>query len=123
MRKILLIAAACAAPAPADPGPPVPAVADIEQARIPFPGFRIRSFYAPTDRTVYIQDQSREWYRAEILGLCRGLSFAHVLGLDTRGSSSFDRFSAILVEGDRCQLGSLTRSTAPERRKHKKRSA
>jgi hypothetical protein len=95
-----------------------------EEARIVFPHHRaIRTFRAVSDHVVYFQDRSRRWYRAEVPG-CLGLQWAHVIGFDTHGSSSFDRFSSIIVEGQRCRLLSLKTSGEPPRRvKKAKRGA
>jgi hypothetical protein len=89
-----------------------------EEARIPFANFRggVRSFHADEQDVVYLQDRRRNWYRAELIGSCFGLPFARAVGIDTRGSSVFDRFSTLIVEGERCKLQSLTRSARPERR-------
>jgi hypothetical protein len=118
----LAAAATLAAPAAAAPGPEAQARPAIgSEARIPFVNFRtVRSFYAPSDEVVFLQDRSRNWYRAQLIGNCFGLRWANRIGFDTRGSSTLDRFSAILVEGERCQLQSLTRSEKPERRSTKR---
>lgn len=126
MNKILfpILAAVLAAPAVAA----APQRADLaemargDEVRIPFPGFRLRNFRAESQDVVYLQDHRRNWYRAEVIGPCTELPFANAIGIDTRGSSSFDRFSAIVVGGDRCQLTSLTRSEKPQK-KAKKRAA
>ena len=68
---------------------------------------------------LYLQDRSRRWYRAELATKCWGLTFANAIGYDTRGGSTFDRYSSIIVNGERCHLLSLTRSEKPERRKRK----
>jgi hypothetical protein len=125
MRNLLIPILAAALAAPAFAAPPqasAPGGAKAEEVRIPFPGFRIRNFRAETRDVVYIEDHRRNWYRAELIGPCIDLPFAHAIGIDTRGSSSFDRFSAILVGRDRCQLQSLTRSEKPQK-KAKKRQA
>ena len=119
MTKLILALAAAAllaAPAFAKPDPSPPPTG--EEVRIPFANMRggIRSFHAEDQDTVYIQDYRRNWYRAEIVGACIGLPWAMRIGVDTRGSSTFDRSSSLLVEGDRCQLVSLTRSERPYRR-------
>jgi hypothetical protein len=119
---IAMLAAAVAAPAVAAPVQQGPA-AYRQEVQIPFPGFRIRNFRAETRDVVYLEDQRRLWYRAELIGPCRDLPFAQAIGIDTRGSSSFDRFSAIIVGNDRCQLTSLTRSDKPVKRKKAKRAA
>ncbi|HEY0148319.1 MAG TPA: DUF6491 family protein [Allosphingosinicella sp.] len=126
MQKILLplLAACLAAPAIAAPADShgLKPVVEAEQARIPFPGFRIRNFRAEGRDTVYLQDQSRNWYRADVIGPCLDLPFAQAIGIDTRGSSSFDRFSAIIVGGERCPLYSLTRSAEPQKKRKAKKN-
>jgi hypothetical protein len=104
----LLLAAAIAAPALAQPP------AEREEASIPFANHRhaIRNFEAPNDEIVYLQDRQRRWYRADV-GHCFGLKWAHAIGYDTRGGISLDSFGAILVDGQRCPIVSLTRSDGP----------
>ncbi|HYD38986.1 MAG TPA: DUF6491 family protein [Allosphingosinicella sp.] len=115
MTASLLLAAALAAPSP-------PAEA---QASIPFVSHprAIRSFNAPSDDLVYLQDRRGRWYRAEIGGPCVGLSWANVIGYDTRGGLSLARGGSILVEGQRCMIVSLTRSEPPPRKRKGKRSS
>jgi hypothetical protein len=121
-RSILALAAgfvlaipALAAPPPQPSGPPA------EEARIPFVDFGgVYNFRAYDDETVYIQDRHRDWYRAEVIGPCRGLPWAERIGVDTRGSPTFDRFATLLVEGERCQLTSLVRSEKPPKRRKAK---
>src|SRR5688500_12338931 len=117
-KLILALAAGALLAAPALAGPETSPPPSGEEVRIPFANMRggIRSFHAEDQDTVYIQDRRRDWYRAEIVGPCIALPWALRIGVDTRGSSSFDRTSALLVEGDRCQLISLTRSDRPVRR-------
>ncbi len=114
---LLLLIAAAAAPALAAPEP------EREEASIPFVNHSraIRTFEAPSDDLVYLQDRQSRWYRAEIGGPCIGLSWANAVGYDTRGSLSLARGGSILVDNQRCQIVSLTRSEPPPRRRHKKR--
>ncbi|HEX6374441.1 MAG TPA: DUF6491 family protein [Allosphingosinicella sp.] len=115
--KILLalLAAVLAVPAAASPVPG-------EQASIPFVTHprAIRSFHAPSDDLLYLRDRRGRWYRAEMGGPCVGLSWANAIGYDTRGSLSLSRGDAILVEGQRCMIVSLTRSDPPPRRRGKR---
>ena len=118
MKSLILALAAAAAVAPhaalADPGPPARAR---QEARIPFLAFgTIRHFEPVGKNLVYLQDRRRRWYRAELAGRCLELPHAHYIGIDTGGGPFVDRFSALIVEGQRCQLRSLTRSEAPPRR-------
>lgn len=123
MKKLLIpiLAAVLAAPALAAPAPPAEGTRG-EEVRIPFPRFRLRDFKAEPPEIVYLQDRGRNWYRAEIIGPCLDLPWAQAIGIDTRGWSSFDRFSSIVVRGERCQLTSLTRSAGPPRKAGKRRS-
>jgi hypothetical protein len=107
----LLVLLAAAAP-PADP-------AGREEASIPFVSQprAIRSFNAPTDDVVYLRDRRDRWHRAELGGPCIGLRWANVIGYDTRGGLSLARGDAILVEGQRCLIVSLTRSGPPPRKR------
>jgi hypothetical protein len=122
MKKTLLalVAASLAAPAFAAP-PPAPLSQNAEEVRIPFARFGgIRDFEADGYDAVYLQDRGRRWYHAELAGRCRELPWAFGIGVDTRGSATFDRFSSLIVGHDRCQLLSLTRSGPPPR-KHRGR--
>jgi hypothetical protein len=111
----LLLAAAVAAPAFAAPAPRA------EEVSIPFANHRhaIRDFEAPSDEIVYLQDRRRRWYRADV-GHCQGLRWAPSIGYDTRGGINLDSFGAILVDGQRCPIVSLTRSDGPPRKAKKK---
>src|SRR5215208_6375740 len=112
MNKLILAATVAAAaslamPAAARPRPAPPVIG--QEARIPFASMGgIRSFHAEDDDIVYLQDYRRRWYRAELIGPCFGLRWAMRIAVDTRGSSAFDRSSALLVGDERCLLGSLT---------------
>lgn len=121
MKHILvpILAAALAAPAFASHSEHR-AAAKAEEVSIPLPGFRIRNFRAEERDVVYLEDQRRNWYRAELIGPCHELPFAQAIGIDTRGSSSFDRFGAIIVGRDRCPLLSMTRSEKPQKAKKRR---
>ena len=118
MSKLILAlaaAASLAAPAAAKPRPAAPVIG--QEARIPFASMGgIRSVHADDDDIVYLQDYRRRWYRAELIGPCFGLRWAMRVAVDTRGSSAFDRGSALLVGDERCLISSLTYSDPPPRR-------
>ena len=91
------------------------------ETQIPFVNHRgIRNFEPDGDEAVYLQDQRRDWYRAELAGPCLGLRSALGIGIDTRGSGVLDKFGAILAGGERCPVVSLVRSGKPEKKKRKK---
>jgi hypothetical protein len=110
-----LAASVSAAPPPAAPG---------AEASIPFVRFGgIQDFEARGDDIVYLQDRSRRWYRAQLNGPCLDLGWATAIGIDTHGSPTFDRFSALIVEGRRCPIQSLTLSGPPPKRHHGKQGS
>lgn len=122
MKTLILALAAAAAAAPQSaPAAPERAERPRQEARIPFVAFgTIRHFEPVGKNLVYLQDRRRRWYRAELAGRCLELPHAHYIGIDTGGGPFVDRFSALIVEGQRCQLRSLTRSEAPPRRQDKR---
>ena len=99
--------------------PPPPAAAE---AQIPFADRNIRNWQVVDDKTVLIQDNSRKWYKATLFGTCINLSFAQErLGFDSSPGGTFDKFSAILVRGQRCPLSSLVETTAPPKKSKAKK--
>lgn len=110
----LLLALLAAAAAPAAPPRDEVSIPFVSRPR------SIRSFNAPSDDLLYLQDRQGRWYRADISGPCIGLSWANAIGYDTRGSLSLSRGGSILVEGQRCLIVSLTRSEAPPRKRKRK---
>ena len=83
--------------------------------KIPFIAFdNLYTFEADSDKGVWLQEQSRRWDYAEVLGPCTGLPFATRIGVDTRfGGSQLDRTGTLLVDGQRCSLASLTATNGP----------
>ena len=93
-------------------------------ASIVFPNYgAIRNFEADGNDGIWIEDQHRRWYYGEIMGSCQGLNFATGIGFDARGSSRFDKFSRIIVDGDSCALSSFVTAEKPLSRKERKRRA
>lgn len=90
------------------------------EAEIVFPNYgAIRNFEANGNDGIWLEDRQRRWYYGELIGHCRDLNFAQRVGFDTGGASVFDKFSAIIVGGDRCQLSSLVTSEKPLSRKER----
>lgn len=89
-------------------------------ARITFPNHGgIRNYEANEERGLWIEDRQRRWYYAKFIGNCRGIDYANGIAFDTRGSSSFDRFGAIAVNGDYCLIESLVTAEKPLARKER----
>ena len=79
----------------------------------------IRNWKADRDRGIWIQDRRNDWYYGTFAGVCRDVDFAQAIGVDTRGAARLDRFSAILVRGERCPLSSFVTSEGPPSKKKK----
>lgn len=97
-------------------GSPVSAPAPAPEAQIAFAKRNIWNWQVVDDQTVLIQDQGRRWYKATLFSHCIGLPFADRIAFDSNPSGSFDKFSAILVRGQRCPLRSLVESSAPPKK-------
>lgn len=93
------------------------------EASIPFVSFgSIRDWRAVDRDTLYIQDVHRNWYRAELLTSCHDLNFAHAIGFDARGTDRFDKFSSVVVRGQRCPVRSLVASAPPPKKDRTRKS-
>jgi hypothetical protein len=81
----------------------------------------IRNFEPDGNDGIWLEDRQRRWYYAELLGGCQELNFAQAIGFDTRGSASFDKFSSIIVGGERCAIASLVTANKPLPRKERQK--
>ena len=84
------------------------------EARIPLLSYGTVRDFRPIDNDTVFFRAGRRWYRAETVGYCQGLRFAHRIGVNSRGMNSLDRFSDLIVEGRRCPIASLVESPAPD---------
>jgi hypothetical protein len=73
----------------------------------------IRDWQAIDDSALYVQDSRRSWYLAKLLAPCTDLTFATVIGFETKGVNRLDRFGAVVVNGQRCALSSFVASGPP----------
>ncbi len=76
----------------------------------------IRDWRADTDKAILIEGQNKNWYRATFYAPCVGLRFANTVAFVTEPDGGLDRFSSILVQGERCWFKSFERSGAPGKR-------
>jgi hypothetical protein len=107
------LASAAALPLSAAAAEPAQREVGVE-ASIAFPSHGgVRNFRADDDRGVWIEDQRRNWYYASFLGHCRDIRWANAIGIDTRGSSRFDRHARILVGNDSCAIATLLTADKP----------
>jgi hypothetical protein len=126
MLGVLAPAAVCVASAADNPTPPatsnLPAApAPAREAQIPFAKRNIWNWQVVDDQTVLIQDQGRRWYKAVLFGHCFNLPFADKIAFDSNAGGTFDKFSAILVRGQRCPLSSLVETSAPPKKQKAKK--
>ena len=122
MNRIALSLAGAAFLAGSAAAAPAASPADAEaEASIPFLHIgRMRHFRAVDRETLYIEARRREWYRVTTYS-CLNLPWAHVIGVDTRGSPVFDRTGVLLVDGERCTVRSVVRSGPPPSRRERRR--
>lgn len=73
----------------------------------------IRDWYANSERSIYLRDRTGRWYLAAFNGLCPRLPAAQTIQFETDAGGSFDRFSSIVTEYGRCQVGSVVPAQAP----------
>lgn len=97
------------------------AVAPAPEAQMPFAKRNIWNWQVLDDETVLIQDQGRRWYKATLFGHCINLPFAERIAFDSNAGGTFDKFSAILVRGQRCPLRSLVATAAPPKKSKDKK--
>jgi Family of unknown function (DUF6491) len=109
---VLFAAGASSSDAGGDPVPPAPAA----EVQIPFAKTNIWNWQVIDNSTVLIQDQSRRWYKATLFGTCTNLPFANRIGFDSSPGGTFDKFSALLVQGQRCPLASLVKTDPPAKK-------
>ncbi len=79
----------------------------------------IRNWRADGREAVFIQDVSGKWYRATLMGSCSGLPFAEAVGFDAGATGRLDKFSSVIVRGQRCPFTSLVASAPPPSKKDK----
>ena len=66
------------------------------------------------ESSLYVHGITNQWYLVATMGNCGRLRTANSLGFVTaRGTDDLDRQGAILAEGQRCQIESVTRSEPP----------
>lgn len=68
----------------------------------------IRDWDADGDRALYVQDQRRRWYHVQLMIPCFDLPHVLTIGVETHSTDTFDKWSAIIVKGERYQVQSVT---------------
>ncbi len=98
-------------------------VASVAQAARPEIAFAnnggIRNWQADGQKTLYVQGNGAQWYKAEFLSNCTGIDFAEQIAFETETSGAFNKFSSVLVEGRKCPVSSFEKSDKPPTKKEK----
>lgn len=106
----LLALGMAATPALAEPAAHHAQAQEHKQATIPFANYDgIQNWQVGNDHTLYIEDQSNHWYKADLMFPAFDLPYANVIGFDTGPIGNFDHFSSIIVNGRRYQVRSLVK--------------
>tara|TARA_R110000868_G_scaffold18366_7_gene80917 strand:- start:626 stop:979 length:354 start_codon:yes stop_codon:yes gene_type:complete len=85
-----------------------------EQARIHFVNHgAIRDWQPDGERGLWIKANHRQWYYADLMFRCTGLDFVNSIGFDTGPAGSFDKFSSVVVDGQKCPVASVVKSDPP----------
>lgn len=90
------------------------AQAAAKETSIPFVNMGgIRDWQAVDDSTLYVQDVRRNWYIAKLAMPSPDLTFATAIGFETKGVNQLDRFSSVVIGGQRYPLMSFVASGPP----------
>jgi hypothetical protein len=107
----LLVAAAAAPPPPAG-----------RETVIPFVHSRgVLDWQGAGDDSLYIRGYNGRWYYVRTTNRCPRLHDALTLGFVVSANDQLDRYGAILAEGMRCPIASVTFAAAPPPSKHRHR--
>lgn len=71
---------------------------------------------AISDRAAYVRGGRGEWYLVRTTNRCTRLRSSPALGFDVAAQDQLDRYGALLVQGQRCPVASITRSDPPPKR-------
>jgi hypothetical protein len=83
-------------------------------AAIPFANHDgIRDWVAVGDKTVYVQDNFRRWYRATLFAPSMDLQFVQAIGFDTGPIGTLDKWSTLVIHGRRYPITTFERVDAP----------
>jgi hypothetical protein len=90
------------------------ALGAVQPASIPFAAIgNIRDWHADSAEELYVQAMNRDWYRATFWAPCQALPFAVGIAFVTEPNGGLDRFSSILVDGERCWFRTFEQSDPP----------
>lgn len=76
---------------------------------------RIRDFEPDGDEAVYLQDMRFRWYRVTLNRPCRALRFVDAIAVRSHFTHALDRNDDVVADGERCTIGRIVTSAAPQR--------
>lgn len=87
---------------------------------IPFvSSIRAIEWKAASDDSLYVRGGKGEWYFVRTSNRCTRLLAARAIGFQTSAADQLDRHGAILVQGVRCPVASITASGEPPKKSRK----
>ena len=72
------------------------------------------------DRAAYVRGGNGQWYLVRTTNRCTRLRSASALGFQTSALDQLDRHGALLVEGQRCPVASVTLSEGPPKKSRRR---
>src|SRR5689334_17475232 len=109
--SLVLPLAVLALGAPAAYAETAPTTAETQQeARIAFANNGgIRDWRSHERDALYVQDRQRTWYKATLMSSAFDLDTAQAIAFDTGATDTFDRYSTIIVGGQRYAVQSVVK--------------
>jgi Family of unknown function (DUF6491) len=84
---------------------------------IPFmSSLRAIEWKAASDDSLYLRGPKGDWYFIRTMNRCSRLRSSLAIGFQTSARDQLDRHGAILVQGVRCPVESITRSDGPPKK-------
>ena len=92
------------------------ALAAQKRTAIPFADIgNVRNWHADSADDLYIQAMNRTWYRTTFWAPCNALPFATAIAFVTEPNGELDKYSSLLVDGERCWFKTFEQTTDPRR--------
>lgn len=116
MRKLIGLTLLPVAAAAAAETPPVVS----RETVIPFAATLTNiEWQAAGNDSLYLRGPKGEWYFIRTMNICSRLRSSPGIGFQTSAGGQLDRHGAILVQGVRCPIQSITRSDGPPEKPRK----
>ena len=85
-----------------------------DRVAIPFADLgNIRDWHADNNEELFVQTMNKDWYRITLWAPCNELPFAIGIAFVTDSLGSLDKYSSILVGGERCYFRTFEKSDPP----------